>query len=656
MGELVNSLGHKAAGQLIKSEDWNALVAGVEAGDGKLGQRIDVLTQSVTELFNQTRNSIQVLDQKYAAQVQTLTGQLQALTNQFQTLNVRVNGLEGQINDLRTRLAPVLSHLWRVTMETTRPTFAIGESAEITAKVTDLQGQPLGIRPWIDFVATWGQLTAAPNFESRTGEGSRTVSVRVNAEGIAKILLRSEYASGIKENTQTEISTVFKTNIVGTNRPVGEVLFNSKTPIEAMNAGAFRVFSQEYDRTDTFQMRDFVDAYYVKNASRVASVTVANPDKGLSWADHDYRATVLAFVKGDNDPQTPDVTHAVSSTQVTFRDWLWPWLHLGYLSELEINPLVAVYRERLRPRVTGDFVKSVDLLKKEVKEIVGTRGIVGKQRDYLAVHTAFDTLTVPQPPAFFNNLTQSMQDAVRIQQTVESAQLSTLGLRDQDVAFNVFTNAAARVDTDVTDVSDRVGKLQQQMDDTKRGVGDINGKVTGLEGKFLTLDNLTRSHATTLQQQGGFGDRIGGLEGKFSTLDITTKSHATVLGTLQQGGFGDRIGSLEGKFIVLDNNSKANANSILTLRQDVTRVDTSVRGLGDSFAGFRSKVEPAFAPGGALTDLKSRVDNVTNKVEVLKGFNVIDVQQQLAQIQSIRNDLQVNTQQLGAVRSKLNIP
>src|SRR5829696_7664692 len=172
MGELVNRLGQKAAGQLIKSEDWNALVAGVEAGDTKLGQLIDALTQSVTEQFQQTKNSIQTLDQKYAAQVQALTGQLQ-------TLSARVDGLEGQVNDLRAKLTPVLSHLWRVTLETARSAFAIGEVAEVTAKVTDLQGRPLTIRPWIDFVATWGQLTAAPGFENRAGEGSRTVSVRV---------------------------------------------------------------------------------------------------------------------------------------------------------------------------------------------------------------------------------------------------------------------------------------------------------------------------------------------------------------------------------------------------------------------------------------------------------------------------------------------
>lgn len=649
MGELVNSLGHKAAGQLIKSEDWNALVAGVEAGDDTLGRRIDALTRRMNEQFEQTTNSIQALDQKYAAQVQALTGQLQTLTG-------RVNGLEGQVNDLRAKLTPVLSHLWRVTLETARSSFAIGEVAEITARVTDLQGQPLGSRPWIDFVATWGHLSASPGFEDRSGEGSRTVSVRVNAEGVAKILLHSEYASGIKENTQTEFSTVFKANIVGTNRPVGEVLLNSKTPIEANAAGAFRMFSQEYDRTDTLQMRGFVDAYYVKNASRVASVTVANPDQGLSWADHDYRATVLAFVKGDNDPQTPDVTHAVSSTQVTFRDWIWPWIHLDYLSELEIKPLVAVYRDRLRPRVTGDFVKSIDLLRKEVKKIVGLRGILGKQRDYQAVHTAFDTLTVQQPPAFFNNLTQSMQDAVSIQQTIESAQLSTIGLRDQDVAFNVFTNVAARVDTDVTDVSDKVGRLQQQLDDTVRGVGDIDGKVAGLEGKFTSLDNLTKSHANTLQQHGGFSDRLTGLEGKFTTLDTTTKSHAAALGTLQQGNFPDRVTGLESKFTILDNTTRSHATNLQSLQQNVTRVDTGVRTLNDSFTGFRAKVEPAFAPGGVLADLKVRVDNVTDKVEVLKGFNVIDVQQQLGQLQGIRDDLRVNTQQLGVVRSKLNIP
>lgn len=622
MGDLVNSLGHKSAGQLIKCEDWNALVAGVEAGDAKLGQRIDALTQSVAEQFQQTKNSLQALDQKYAAQVQALTGQLQALTNQFQTLNGRVNGLEGQINDLRAKLAPVLSHLWRVTLETTRPTFAIGEVAEITAKVTDLQGQPLGIRPWIDFVATWGQLTAASGFESRTGEGSRTVSVRVNADGVAKIRLRSEYATGLKDDTQTEISTVFTANVAGTNKSVGELILASKTPMEARDSGAFKVMSREYDRTDTLQMRNYVDTYYTKNASRVSAVTAASAETRLSWADHDYRATVLAFVKGDNDPQTPDVTRSVSSTQITFRDWIRPWIHLEYMPDLK--PLVEDYRERLRPRVTDDFVRSVDLFRKEVKEIVSARGIVGKQRDYQAVHTALDTLTVQQPPSFFNNLTQSMQDAVRIQQTVESAQLSTLGLRDQDVAFNVFTNAAARVDTDVTDVNDRVGKLQQQIEDTKRGVGDINGKVAGLEGKFTSLDNTTRAHTTTL-------------------------------GTLQQGNFMDRVTGLEGKFTLLDNNSKANAASILTIQQNFTRVDNSVRSLNDTFTGFRGKVEPAFAPGGALADLKARVDNVTDKVEVLKGFNVIDVQQQLGQLQGLRDDLRVNTQQLGVVKNKLNI-
>lgn len=609
MGELVNRLGKKAAGQLIKSEDWNALVKAVEDGDVALGQRIDALAQSVSQQFQQTnkriddldaqtRKSIGDLEQQFAAQITALTG--------------RVSTLETQVNDLRSKLAPVLSHLWRVTMETARPSFAVGEVAEITATVTDLQGRPLGVRPWIDFVATWGRLSASPGFENRAGEGSRTVSVRVNADGVAKIRLRSEYTSAKDE---AEISAVFTANVAGANKSVGELILGSKTPMEARDAGAFKVMSREYDRTDTLRMRGYVDDYYTKNASHVAAVAVA--DKGLSWADHDYRATVLAFVKGDNDPQTPDVTHAVSSTQITFRDWIRPWIHLDYLTD--IRPLVEDYRERLRPRVTPDFVKSIDLMRKEVKEIVAVRGVVGKQRDYLAVHEALDRLDVPQQPPFFNHLTQSVQDAVRIQQTVESAQLSALGLRDQDVAFTVFTNAAARVDTDV---SDRIGRLQQQVEDTKRGVGDIDGKVTGLEGKVTSLDTLTKLHATTLQQHGGFGDRVAGLEGRFTALDNTTKSHATTIASLQQ---------------------------------NVSRVDTSVRTLNDSFTGFRGRVEPAFAPGGALADLRARVDNVTDKVEVLKGFNVIDVQQQLGQLQSLRDDIRLNTKDLGAVKSRLNI-
>lgn len=597
MGELVNRLGKKAAGQLIKSEDWNALVAAVEDGDAKLAQSVDALSRSVDERFKETLKKIDALEEKLSRQMQTLG---QQLAGQIQGLAGRVATLETQVGDLRQKLDPVLNHLWRVTLETTRRHYAIGEVAEITARVTDLQGRPLGVRPWVDFVATWGQLSAASGFESLTGEGSRTISVRTNEAGIAKLRLRSDYVQGVAEETQDEIATVFTAGFANTNRSIGDVILASKTPMEARDAGAFKALSREYDRVDTRQMRAYVDTYYVRNATRIAQPSATVDLASLGWSDHDYRATVMAFVKGDSDPQTPDAARAVSSTQITFRDWIRPWIHLGYLGAEEITPLVENYRDRLRPRVTGDFVKSMDLVRREVTDIVRDRGLIGKQRDYQALHTALDTLVVAQPPPFMNTLTQSVQDAVRIQQTIENTQVTTLGLRDQEVAFSVFTNAAARTDTNVTDVSDKVGRLEQQLGDTQRGFNDINSRVA--------------------QMQTGLTDQVTRLQGSLRNLDNDVKSHATNIGALQT---------------------------------NFTRVDNNVRNLGDSFTGFRNKVEPAFAQGGSLEILASRVDSVAGTVDMLKGFNVIEVQNQLAEVRNVSARVDRNLEQLGAVNSEL---
>lgn len=595
MGDLVNRLGQKAAGQLIKSEDWNALVAAVETMEVTLTKRIDTLSQSVDERFKQATEQLTALDAKLTGEVQNLSG--------------RITTLKTEVDELSEKIDPVLKQFWRVTLEATRSNFVIGEVAEITARVTDLQGKPLTVRPWIDVVVTWGQLSAASGFESLSGEGNRSVSVRTDASGIAKIRLRSEYTHGLREEAQAEIATAFTAVLTTNNKSVGETILASKTPMEARAAGAFKLMTKEYDRPDTRQMRSYVDTYYMRNAHRIGTSLTSVDLTGISWIDDDYRSTVMAFVKSDSDPQTPDATRAVSSTQITFRDWIRPWLHLEYMDEVENRPLVEIYRDRLKPRVTGDFVKSMDLIRTEVKEIVRDRGLIGKQRDYKVLHEALDSLNVAQPPPFMNILTQSVQDAVRIQQTVESSQATTLGLRDQEVAFNVFTNTAARVDTNVTGVTEQVGKIKQQLDDTQRNFNDLNGR-------FTTLQNVT--------------DKVSKLELSIKDIDGSVKTHGTTLTTLQQ---------------------------------NFNRVDSNLKTLDTSFTGFRGKVEPVFAQGGTLETLRSKVDNVSDKVEVLKGFNVIEVQNQLAELRNVRDNVRQNIEQLGAVnndirlvKNRLNIP
>src|SRR5690606_1912601 len=120
-----------------------------------------------------------------------------ALTGRAEALEARADAAAAEIAALRDALAPFR----RVTLRTQRTRFALGELAEITAHVTALDGSPLDLsnaaaRPFVDFVATWGQLRPVAGFQSLGGADDRTLSVRVDEQGEARVVLRAEHAVG----------------------------------------------------------------------------------------------------------------------------------------------------------------------------------------------------------------------------------------------------------------------------------------------------------------------------------------------------------------------------------------------------------------------------------------------------------------------------
>src|SRR5919202_1064326 len=84
MGELVDRLGNKTAGQLIKSADWNELVAAIE-------------------------HLSATLEERFA----TVDGRLQEL-------DTKVDALVGDFTALRGVVEPLLDEYYRLTLETTR--------------------------------------------------------------------------------------------------------------------------------------------------------------------------------------------------------------------------------------------------------------------------------------------------------------------------------------------------------------------------------------------------------------------------------------------------------------------------------------------------------------------------------------------------------
>ena len=192
-------------------------------------------------------------------------------------------------------------------------------------------------------------------------------------------------------------------------------ILSAATPIEAKNLGAFRTLTTEYDRTDALRVRNYADAYYSKNSALITGgIRLPFTHRWL-----DYRSTVMAFARPDSDPLTPDQSRGVSSIQVTFRDWIAPWIITEYF--VETAPLVQGFRNRLVPRITTNLGETVQNIQAEVGELVLDRGLIGRQRDYRVIHAALDEVTTPQPPPFLNTMTRSMQNAVSVQQSLENA-------------------------------------------------------------------------------------------------------------------------------------------------------------------------------------------------------------------------------------------
>jgi tetrahydromethanopterin S-methyltransferase subunit G len=499
MGELYDNLGNKAAGYLVKSADWNTLVQAVEQNRTDLAE----LSDSVDTRFETVNTRIDDLDRKVDTVKEDLTTSIQDLSlkvdDKCSALDARIDALKTDFDALVVRVDPVLEEFYRLTMETGQLKYSIGQLAPVTARVTDLQGNPLdlsdaGSRPWIDFFASWGQLKPVAGYQSRGGVGDRTLSVQVDDKGQAKVLLRSEFAEGFSEEEEEEVAASLSTTLTAVNMSVATTILQAQTPVEAKDKGVFKALSLEYDRPDAVSVRKYVDVHYLRNPALVTGKLT--PIRFHRWRDH--RSTVMAFVKSDSDPRTPDQSRGVSSIQIAFRDWIGPWVILDYLKETQTR--VEDTRKQLNPRITGKYLESFGFFKEEVENRTREKGVVGKLREYKVLREAMDQVTGAgdEPPVFLNKLTRTMKDAIDIQHALEGAQTSAIGAPDQSKAFQAFTNAAVRSDTDVSEVSKVIEDIHSRVDAVDQKIQQqvsqaVSNNLADLEKPGGAIDNLKNS-------------------------------------------------------------------------------------------------------------------------------------------------------------------
>lgn len=561
MGDLLDKLGNKAAGQLIRSSDWNALVAAVDG-----------------------------LQAQVATVESTLTTQLGNVQSEVATLREDFTKLQAQVG-------AVLGQYFRVTMQTSQLTYAIGELAEITAQITDLFGRPfLPARdqelPWIDFVTLWGQLKPAPGFVSRGGAGDRTIAVQVNADGIARVLLRADHAEQFSDDEEKEVAGTLETVIPNLPFTFREAILTAKTPVEAKEKGFFRPMTVEYDRLDARTLRRYTDVYYKKNPTILGK----RGSTGIFHTWRDYRSTVLAFAAADGDPRSPDQSRGVSSLQVTFRDWIGPWLNLDYLTETsELSKLVS---EKLKGSIRGTHAESVGRIREFLTDFTVDAGVLGKVRNYGVVDEAFRLVDLPNPPEYYDALANNMRSAVKLQQSLVDT--------DSPVAVDAFTNVAVRIERRTDDVDTKVRQTDerfnlavdaaltrfgQQVNEAEtRFDGKVAERLSGFTEQVNGLQRSLQDQGNTLR--GELTNRAGQLESAFNGLNGRFTAALAEGGTVQQ--LGNRLNTLEGRVGAL-NVVKLDADRV---NDAVSRVDTLMALVR---AGNRAPFQPLQPTGDVET-------------------------------------------------------
>lgn len=376
---LIEPLAPKQAGHLIKHDNWNDFVAGVLS----MAQELENTNTEVSALKEQVGTLAEALA---AAQVQI-----------------------DELITLKETVAPLLNQ-YIVTTRCDRLSYALGELCTITAEVTDLNGNPVAERPWVDFVASWGRLRPAGGFQSRGGEGDNSISVRTDSNGIARVILRSENNENLSESDELQIQGMLGTQVAGTSKNLAQVMLDEPAPTGGHVQAAFQMVSLEYEKAGNNLFKAFADNYQFRAPLKPTLPILPLPPLP-GWRD--YRATVMAFAKPDGDPTTPDNTRGGSTIQITFRDWLFNWIgdyvfNVGQL-ELDIADVVKPMWQ------LDNHLDILSNFQQYTQESIADAGVIGQFRFFNAQENALGNVAVPVADSFKTTLKEQVQTAIASQ-------------------------------------------------------------------------------------------------------------------------------------------------------------------------------------------------------------------------------------------------
>ncbi len=473
----LDGLAPKADGNLVRSNDWNILVAQVETlrrvVDEQQGNyltndgRIAALETEVLATSTGLKDRVQGIEDLIGAsggEEGTIVSRLEA---------VEEDKLDEQtFNQYQATLDPLLLQ-YTVTLETEDVSYLLGETATLTATVRRLDGSAVDTRPWLDFLVSWGDIQAVSGFETRPGAGGRSVSVRTNSDGIARVRIKAEYLARTSVSVDDEMQAFFATEISaqGQTKMMRQAIMDAPDPQDSFMRVMYAETTQRYD-SGALGIQAVTDQYYLVRHRGSASDLIFH---GGSWKN--YRSTIAVFAKDDSDPETPDSGKGVSSIQINFRDWIGPWIEdygpdTPYVERPWFVDVTGLLEDPdYRPEILTDYfyerVAGLGLLAKhKVLESLG--GAIGQVDDSRINPGAGPLISI-------------IGDAVKTQKNLD---------------FVSYGDAAA---------AGRGLVGMSQAVQQAAGTGVVQGKVVSVETQMESIDSKTTSLETNY---GVLNDRI----------------------------------------------------------------------------------------------------------------------------------------------------
>jgi hypothetical protein len=513
--------GQKDSGHLVESGNWNDLVTEV--------LRLDAAKADLTDLEALRQTIIDTLQPAIA----TLTDTVGALEQTVQSLDGRVTALEA-----------IRDQHYLLTLETSGDRFVVGSVAQITGTLMDLEGNPLTFpnaadRPWVDFVTTWGIIQAAPGFEARAGAESRAVTVRANQNGTVRVHLRADTAVGITEQDQIAVQQMLFRRVNDSDddsRTVQEMILLSATPIEARDGGAFKVIDAEYSSGNPGVMR-YVDEMF-RNELRARY-----HGGGGSATFEDRRATILAFVKADNDPRTPDATRGASTTQITFREWTRSYSEPPIQTFPDDDlpsywfPPIHELPEPL-PDPLGPLINVAERVEAFLDNVLDVDGEIAR---YRRIRETVDWLGQARPDGGHPDAVEAVDQAMGVLTMLADVDQARVTPGAGSGGVGALVKMAARNEKRVGVLGQQVAGASDRSAAVEHSIGDVQEQVSTLSGQVQATVAEGGAITQALQQ-------VGALEQRVDAFDLErfapTETRVSDINTEMQH-FSERLALLE---------------------------------------------------------------------------------------------------------------